>query len=198
LQFSLARTIGLDLDSVVISIYARNAEIEEVVRKVESGAEEPLAWQVFREACSQRGVNSRSALVIGVSAAEVAVRGLIGTLIPDAKWLVQELQTPPVGRILSEFLPTLRVRARWADGRAITIPKKFIERVAKAFRLRNDVVHAGKSPPTRKQLNMILQDISDLLCICDAYLGEHWSLKHVSLKMKEDWQSKTRPSRGHR
>jgi hypothetical protein len=128
----------------------------------------------------------------------VAVRGLIGTLIPDAKWLVQELQTPPVGRIPSEFLPTLRVRARWADGRAITIPKKFVERVAKAFRLRNDVVHAGKSPPTRTQLNMILQDISDLLCICDAYLGEHWSLKHVSLKTKEDWQSKTRPSRGHR
>jgi hypothetical protein len=119
-QYSQARKIVLLTEEATHSIFARNAQIEEVVRKVEAGAEEPLARQVFREAWSHIGVNPRSALVIGVSAAEVGLRGLIGTLIPDAKWLVEEIQTPPVGKILRKFLPTLRVKARWVDGRPIT------------------------------------------------------------------------------
>jgi len=190
-QYSLARKITLLAEEVTHSIFASNAQIEEVVRRVEAGAEEPVARQVFREAWEQIGVNPRSALVIGVSAAEVALRGLIGTLIPDAKWLVEEIQTPPVGKTLRKFLPTLPVRAKWLDGRPITPPSKLIRLVEKAFELRNDVVHVGASPPSRRELAIMLRAISDLLWICDIYSGELWAEKHVSLETKRDWQPKT-------
>jgi hypothetical protein len=187
LKYSLARTIGLLFEEATHSIFARNAQIDELVRKVEAGAQEPLARQVFREAWSHIGVNPRSALVLGVSAAEVAVRSLIGTLIPDAKWLVDELQTPPVGKMLRKFLPTLPVRARWADGRPITLPTKLIGLVEKAFERRNDVAHVGASPPSRKELANMLRAIDDLLWFCDVYSGEHWAMKHISV----NWKSKT-------
>jgi hypothetical protein len=125
-QYSLARKITVLVEEATHSIFASNAQIQEVVRRVEAGAEEPLARQVFREAWEQIGVNPRSALVIGVSAAEVALRRLIGTLIPEATWLVEEIQTPPVGKILRKFLPTLPVRAKWLDGRSITPPSKLV------------------------------------------------------------------------
>jgi hypothetical protein len=38
------------VEEATSSIFARNAQIDEVVRKVEAGAYEPLARQVFREA----------------------------------------------------------------------------------------------------------------------------------------------------
>jgi hypothetical protein len=190
-QYSQVRRVRLLIGEATHSIFARNAQIDAVVRKVEAGAEEPLARQVFREAWSQIGVNPRSALVIGVSAAEVGLRGLIGTLIPDAKWLVQEIQTPPVGKVLRKFLPTLPVKARWVDGRPITLPLKIVKLVEKAFELRNKVVHSGALPPSREELATMLRAISDFLWICDVYLGEHWAMKHVSLDTKKDWPSKS-------
>jgi hypothetical protein len=74
-RYSQVRKAKFLIGEATHSIYARNVQIDEVVRKVEAGAEEPLARQVFREAWSQVGINPRSALVIGVSAAEVALRG---------------------------------------------------------------------------------------------------------------------------
>lgn len=190
-QYYLGRKVTLLVEEATHSIYASNAQIEEVVRRVEAGAEEPLARQVFREAWEQIGVNPRSALVIGVSAAEVALRGLIGTLIPEAKWLVEEIQTPPVGKTLRKFLPTLPVRARRLDGRSITPPSKLVKLIEKAFELRNDVVHVGAPPPSRQELAIMLRAISDLLWICDIYLGELWAEKHVLMETKRNWQPKT-------
>ena len=175
LQYSLARTVRFLVEEVTHSIFAKDALIDEVVRKVEAGAEEPLARQVFREAWSQLAGNPRSALVIGVSAAEMAVKSLIGALIPDAKWVVDELQTLPVGKMLRKFLPTLPVKARWADGRPITLPNSLIKMVEKAFELRNRVAHVGASPPSRQELAKMLRAIDNLLwflrCIFGGTLG---------------------------
>ena len=115
------------------------------MRKVEAGAEEPLARQLFREAWSQIGINPRSALVIGVSAAEIGLKRLISALIPETDWLMQEISTPPVGKVLRKFLPTLQVRAKRVDGGPITPPRELIRQIEKAVQHRNDVVHTEGS-----------------------------------------------------
>jgi hypothetical protein len=190
LQVRGSTTGSFNFETATIGILAKNAQIEGGVRKVEAGAEEPLARQVFREAWNQIDVSPRAALVIGVSAAEVGLRGLIGSLIPDAKWLVDEIQTPPVGKILRKFLPTLPVKAKWADGRPITPPSELIKLIEKAFEHRNAVVHVGAPPPSRRELAIMLKAIRDFLWICDVYLGEHWAIKHVSSERMKNWQAK--------
>ena len=185
LQVRRSTTGSFNPETATFVILARNAQIEEVVRKVEAGAEEPLARQVFREAWNQIDVSPRAALVIGVSAAEVGLRGLIGFLIPDAR-----MQAPPVRKILRKILPTLPVKAKWADGRPITLPSELITQVKKAFDYRNKVVHVGAMPPSRRELAIMLRAIRDLLWICDVYLGEHWAIKHVSLETKKYWEAK--------
>jgi hypothetical protein len=190
-QYSEVRRIELLLGEATTSIYARNVKIDEVVRKVEAGAEEPLARQLFREAWSQIGINQRSALVIGVSAAEIGLKTLISALIPGTDWLMQEITTPPVGKVLRKFLPTLRVRAKRIDGGPIMPPQQLIRRIEKAVEHRNDVVHAGKPPPARQELAVMLRAISDFLWMCDIYLGEHWAIKHISSDTLKHWQSKS-------
>jgi hypothetical protein len=190
-KYSIARSIGLDLSSATTSIIAKYVRVDEVVQKVEAGAEEPLGRQLFREASSLASTNPRSALVIGVTAAEVGLKRLIGTLIPEANWLVQEIQMPPATKIMRDFVRTLPVKAKLKDGRPLALPSKLINQVEKAFQLRNKVVHVGVTPPSREELARMLQAISDLLWICDVYLGEHWAMRHVSLETQKEWQPKT-------
>jgi hypothetical protein len=171
-------------------IYARNVNIDEITRKVEAGAEEPLPRQLFREAWSQIGINPRSALVIGVSAAEIGLKRLISALIPGTDWLMQEIPTPPIAKVLRKFLPTLQVRAKRIDGGPIMPPQQLIRQIDKAVEYRNDVVHAGKPPPARQELTVMLRAISDFLWMCDIYLGEHWAIKYISSDTLKHWQSK--------
>jgi hypothetical protein len=97
-------------------------------------------------------------------------------------------------KILRDFLPTLPARATWADGSPIKLPPRIISEVVKASELRNKVVHVGAKPPSRRELAIMLRAISDLLWICDVYLGEHWAMKHVSLETKKNWPSKSNQS----
>ena len=88
---------------------------EEIVRMVESGDQEPVAHQLLREAWELRSSNPRSALAIGIAAAEIGVKDLIASLVPNAQWLVMEMPSPPVVKILREYLPMLPVRGRFKD-----------------------------------------------------------------------------------
>jgi hypothetical protein len=189
-RYSLFRSGSFNAEEASRIIPAKNAKIDEVVRMVEAGAEEPLGRQLFREAWSQVGTNPRSALVIGVTASEVGLKRLIATLIPGTDWLMDEIPTPPVGKILRKFLPTLQVKAKRVDGGPIMPPRELIGRIEKAVVYRNDVVHAGKPPPARQELAIMLRAISDFLWMCDIYLGEHWAARHISPETMKNWQPK--------
>jgi hypothetical protein len=189
-RYSLVRSFHRLVEERTHGIFAKNVQIDEVVRKVEAGAQEPLGRQLFREAWGQVGMNPRSALVIGVTAAEVGLKRLIATLIPGTDWLMDEIPTPPVGKILRKFLPTLRVKAKRLDGGTIMPPRELIGRIEKAVEYRNDVVHAGKPPPARQELAVMLRAISDFLWMCDIYLGEHWAVRYISPETLKNWQRK--------
>jgi hypothetical protein len=88
---------------------------KEVIELANAGTEEPLGRQLFREAWAQKDSRPRSALVIGVAAAEVGFKKLVGSLVPQAQWLVDEIQTPALSKMLRQYLPTLPVRARFEN-----------------------------------------------------------------------------------
>ena len=193
-RYSLARTLGLLLGEATHSIYSINVNTDVIMRKVEASAEEPLARQLFREAWGQIGTNPRSALVIGVAAAEIGLKKMVAALLPGTEWLMEEIPTPPVGKVLRKFLPTLQVRAKRNDGGPIAPPRQLILQIEKAVEHRNDVVHAGKSPPAREELAVMLRAISDFLWMCDIYLGELWAIKHISRETLKHWELKSNPS----
>ena len=103
---------------------------------------------------------------------------------------MEEIPTPPVGKILRKFLPTLQVKAKRMDG-PIMPPRQLILQIEKAVEHRNGLVHAGKPPPTRQELAVMLRAISDFLWMCDFYLGEHWAVTHISPETVKNWQPKS-------
>jgi hypothetical protein len=161
---------------------------DQVVGLIAEKGEEPLGHQLFREAWNQRSSHPRSALVIGVAAAEVGLKKLIGTLVPEAQWLVDEIQTPSFDKMVRKYLPSLPIKARF-HGKKITPPGALIKRLDRAVKCRNKVVHAGEPPPQSEELEEMLRAVDDFLWICDAYAGHLWVAEYISTETRAAWEN---------
>jgi hypothetical protein len=126
-------------------------------------------------------------LVIGVAAAEVGLKKLIGSLAPQTQWLVDELQTPSLSKIMRKFLPTLPVKLRFT-GKCIRPPNRLLNRLDKAVEWRNDLVHAGKTTPSYNELEEMLLAVYDSLCICDVYADYGWAHLYISRETMSAWE----------
>ncbi len=87
---------------------------EEVQSLVQAGNTEPLGHELYQEAWEQRYSNPRSALVLGIAAAEAGFKQFVGTIVPDARWLAENAPSPPLVKMLAEYLPKLPARNTFA------------------------------------------------------------------------------------
>ena len=125
---------------------------------------------------------------MGVAAAEVGLKKLIGSLVPDAAWLVDELQLPSLSKLLRKYLPTLPVKYVFV-GKARRPPNSLVNRIEKAVEFRNKVAHTGAVPPGQDDLDDMLRAIDDFLYICDFYAGYTWAAEFISHQMLVEWKN---------
>jgi cold shock CspA family protein len=165
------------------SLRVTDAELQAVRQTVADWSDEPLSHQLFREAWAQRGTNRRSALVIGVSAVEVATKECIAALAPHAEWLVRELQSPPVEKMLREYVPTLPAKNTLSG--EVRFPTETLDELKKAIGWRNEVAHGGTLPVRWDRVEAFLELAArDLIWLLTYYSGADWAFDHVSQGMK--------------
>ncbi|HEY1577018.1 MAG TPA: hypothetical protein VGF82_08100 [Terracidiphilus sp.] len=158
------------------------------IRKMhEAGIETPLALQLLVEAKNQMKTYPRSALVIGVAAAEIALKQLIADLVPDARWLVEKLSSPPALQIARSYIPSLKVKAHF-QGTNLELPKELLNQLNNAVELRNKTVHAGATPPDFETLTGIMMAMEDIVWICSLYAGYPWAGEFISYETKSSWK----------
>jgi hypothetical protein len=149
-----------------------NAEIEAFVR---AGSGEPVSHELFREAWAQRNENPRSALVIGIAACEVAIKLCVSQIVPDAQWLVENLPSPPIVKLLTEYFPKLPIPK--LNGKVVT--PEIVADLKKGVLLRNQIAHTGEAV-SQDTCREILESVRDVLWLCDYYSGHGWALYYVS------------------
>jgi hypothetical protein len=163
---------------------------DEIVQQVgdlwQSRNTEPLAQELFREAWRQRIGNPRSALVIGIAAAETAVKDVIASLVPEAEWLIKEIQSPNIHRLLSEYVPGLQVRVRWSGKVPPKLPKWLLDSLKKGVKLRNDVVHGKTTTIEEDTLREILETVNDIVYHCDLLNGHVWAYRRLSIRLARE------------
>lgn len=162
--------------------------IEEVSQLHNQGAEPPLGLQLLIEAQNQRTTHPRSALVIGVMAAEIALKQLIGELAPDARWLAERVQSPPIDEIAREYIPSLKVKAKFT-GKTLKPPKELLKKLEAAIKARNRVVHRGAAPPKPDELQEVLATMEDIVWMCSLYSGHRWAGNYVSHGTISAWEN---------
>jgi hypothetical protein len=151
-------------------------QIGELVRL---GSGEPLYHNIFREAHTQKGSNPRSAIIAGIGAAELAVKALIASLVPHAEWLAMNAPTPPLVKMLTDYLPLLPAKNTFA-GKVKPPPKQIIDEMKKGVTIRNSVTHVGANTPSRETLEKILSAVRDILWLVDYYAGNDWAAEYLS------------------
>ncbi|TMC48162.1 MAG: hypothetical protein E6J14_12740 [Chloroflexi bacterium] len=146
---------------------------------------EPIGHELLREARANRLSHPRSALVIGYAAAESGFREFAGILVPDARWLLEKTPTPPLGKMMKDYLPELPVRRRLPTGN-VAIPPRVRRVINTAAERRNVVAHTGRDEPEIGEVEAVLSAVSDLLYLLDFYLGHEWALQFVSHSALEE------------
>lgn len=140
---------------------------------------EPAGWELFHEARSSARQHPHSALVLGIAALEVRLKELIADLVPGAAWLVENLPSPPVDKMLREYLPALPARAMF-DGDVLPPPNHVLEAIRKAITRRNRAAHIAPAAFRPFEVDEILDEVQDVLYLLDFYAGYRWAREHVS------------------
>lgn len=161
---------------------------EEVKNLVNEGINEPLAHELFREAWKQIHINPRSSLIVGIASAETGFKNLVSELVPNAKWLISEIQSPPLKRMIKEYLPLLPIKNK-IGSRNILFPEKLVGVLDKGVSQRNNIVHGKNSKIEIGNLVILLNTIQDFLWALDYYRGNTWAVNYISEKTLEEWDS---------
>lgn len=146
----------------------------------DSGAAEPEAHHVLREARSVLSGNLRSALVIGVAATEIGTKAFVIKRASETEWLVSNAPTPPLVEMIRNYLPKLPVvfnfngRVLWWDG--------LLETLGKAVQKRNKVAHVGGISLSYRYVADLLDTIRDYLYLLDYYDGAEWAFHRLRLE----------------
>jgi hypothetical protein len=151
------------------------SEMESLIK---AGNNEPIGHELFLEAWELRKSNPRSALIIGMSAAEVGFKQCIGKLVPDAEWLATNAPTPPLDKILSNYLPQLPAKLR-IEGGVLKPSQTIRSAIRKGIEARNSTVHVGSKAPKWDELEKLLLSIRDFLYLLDYYCGFEWALEYI-------------------
>lgn len=171
-------TIPLDLNE-----HARAA----VNGLLEGGVTEPLGHELYREAREQAVQNPRSALVVGIAAAEVGFKECVADLVQPAAWLVENMPSPDLVKMLREFLPLLPAR-KTIGGKVLSPPKSVRDSLQKGVLLRNKIAHGPAPAPSRDTLKEVLSAVEDLLWILDYYRGFDWARDFVRPDVRREWE----------
>jgi hypothetical protein len=142
-----------------------------------SGHEEPIGHELLREAWNLKSLSPRSALTLGIVALEVGVKAFVAKLVPNTEWLCFEMPSPPVVKILEEYLPKLPVRL--TIGNTVFVPEKILKNLKKAVFERNVASHKGAPVANVERLADILIDIQMTLYLLDYYAGHSWAINNL-------------------
>jgi hypothetical protein len=168
--FALARNMGggRSWSTPAIPGSANSTDLQTLIDR---WREVPVAYSLLWEARTLRSANARLALT--VTALEVGTKAFIGLCVPDADWLLTNLQSPPVFKLLRDYLPQLTPPSGAVD-HCNALPGDILAVINQAVQARNELLHRGKSFP-RARLRELDHAVHFALRMLDFYSGEAWA-----------------------
>lgn len=114
---------------------------------------------------------------MAVAAAETGVKEFISSVSPDASWLLENIQSPPLDKILSHYLPTLPSRKN--DCTTVpALPKGWRKILLAAVEARNRIVHGRIVELDQDQIATTLDTVLEFLYFLDQHAGYSWASEH--------------------
>ncbi|WP_080239042.1 hypothetical protein [Spirosoma rigui] len=144
---------------------------QEIQKLLDSKISEPLYADILIEAKSQSSAAKRSAYILAVAALEIGVKQIIIKFKPDTSWLLDNIQSPPIEKLLREYLPQI------AGG--IVLSEETLKEVRNIVSDRNVMSHKGSFNLSFIQFHERINLINDLLRLFDKLSGNKWAEKYI-------------------
>jgi hypothetical protein len=120
---------------------------------------------------------------MAVAAIEVGFKQVAAKLAPQSTWLLNNMQSPSIDRMIAKWLPQLLADK---ELRAALPNIRLLKSLIKAIELRNKLVHAGGRTPDVEEVESFLQDANDLLHLFDVYAGCDWAVDLLSRRARAE------------
>lgn len=148
----------------------------QISQLLEENVLQPLGHDLLREAWRIHDLNPRAALVVAVAAVETGIKQFVACQLPQTDWLLRNMPSPPLYKLLKELLPTVPSKAK---GNATVPPlnKSIIRSITEAVEKRNSLVHVGTADISEEWLKRVLGDVRRLLYELDYHNGNEWAPK---------------------
>lgn len=143
---------------------------EEITKLIDAPNFISLPVELLYEAKKVIGSSPRSSLVIAVSALEVKIKDFISKKTDKAEWLINNLQSPPTEKLLSEYIPQL-VNDSQDYLKSI---EKYIYKIRNVISERNKVTHLGYKTTSAKVKNYI-DSIEKVMYLLDYHSNCEWA-----------------------
>jgi len=145
---------------------------------------EPLGHTLLREAAELSGKSPRSSILMMTAALETAVKTHICKIAPDTSWLIEKTPSPPIFKILKDFIPLIYRQ----HGKELIFwdkVKPSIVKVQKLIEIRNIIAHTGKMPEDIGSIQIYIDLVSDILYLIDVLEGHEWAKSLVGNELRK-------------
>lgn len=151
---------------------------------IEKNFSEPLGHTLLREAVVLAIKSPRSSILIMTAALETAIKMHISGIVPETKWLMQEMPSPPMFKVLRDYIPIIH-RSCGKDLVFWENVKPSITKVQKLIEVRNTVAHTGIIPEGVGPIENYIELVSDFLYLLDVLDGHEWAKSLVSSELRK-------------
>src|SRR5450432_1001331 len=142
------------------------------------GYQQPLGHELIMEAWELSSNNPRSSLMIAVAAMETGFKEFVSALVPKSAWLLENIPSPPIVKLLQEYLPTLPVKLK-VMGHLIIPTRSMLETLKVGITLRNEIAHGKRANIKTERLQETIRTIRDILYLLDYYNGHDWAWENI-------------------
>lgn len=151
----------------------RSFNLADLTQLVENSMFEPLPFEILNEAKALTHSAPRVALIVAAMALEIGVKQFIKYKNPEVEWILDNIQSPPVVKLLTELVIKLEPN--------LTFSQATISELKTLVSARNTAIHLGTFDDTAKNAakmgQMIFSQISlvsDILYYLAYYTGHQW------------------------
>lgn len=137
---------------------------------------EPTGHELLREAKEISNVSVRASLIMGIASVEVRLKDLISARSPSSEWLIKSIQSPPIAKIISKYLPELF--DDYKDEILAFKKTNHFTVITKQIESRNSTSHTGTNPPQGMNIYQLLDSVEQFLWFCDFLSGFEWAKEY--------------------
>lgn len=146
--------------------------------------EEPISYNIFRQAKTAFPRQPGTALILSYLAAEVAIKDLVCTKFPGSEWYIMNAQSPTMANFLRDFFHDLP-GAKRIFGESWKIPEPFLKKVTSFSSQRNNLIHQGKREGVKENARKAIQISKNIIWLCEILKGHEWARAYLDDEAKK-------------